>query len=383
LGVVKRADQHLPRPAWASGLAKRLFGPIDRLIASISDWIEAWIFGWPTQLVSRILDILDHVRIAMEGSWLRSVLSVTLFPLFMVLTLVIGFWLTDNGVTLKDFIAVLAMFSVYGLIFMPLERIMPWSLNWLKSEGDAAADLMLFFSKRLWGMWISQPVRVATVVIAVDAIGPAIGQSIWPSSWNPIVQVFLLLVVKDFFRYWFHRWMHEVPFLWRLHCVHHGVTRLYWFNGTRSHPLEGMVEGLLFAIPLAFVQAPIEVIFVSELLGRTIGRFQHTNIDVKLGFLDYIFSTPRNHRWHHSRSANEGDSNYGGDVIIWDHLFGTFYMPKDREPSDRIGIGSCPDFPKSWWGMMKAPFIYHRLPKIKYEEPGWRRDKQIKVRHRS
>jgi ornithine lipid hydroxylase len=352
---------------------------LDRGITFLSGTIQAWIFGWPTRLVSRMLDVLDILRVKMEGSWLRSVLSVSLFPLFIALTFVIGFALTANGIHGMDFAATIVMFAVYGLIFMPLERIMPWSMDWLKNkDGDASADVMLFFSKRLWGMWIAQPIRLATVVIVVDAIGPTIGQSIWPSQLNPVVQVFLLLVVKDFFRYWFHRWMHEVPFLWRLHCVHHGVKRLYWFNGTRSHPLEGLVEGLLFAIPLAFVQAPLEIIFVSDLLGRTIGRFQHTNIDVKLGFLDYIFSTPRNHRWHHSKSANEGDSNYGGDVVIWDHLFGTFYMPKDRDPSDKIGIGSCPDFPQDWWGMMKAPFIYHRLPKVKYEEPGWRRGKRIK-----
>ena len=138
---------------------------------------------------------------------------------------------------------------------------------------------------------------------------------------------------------------------------------LYWFNGTRSHPLEGLVQSLLWGIPLAFLQAPVEIVFVTGLLGRTIGRFQHTNMDVILGPFDYIFSSPKNHRYHHSKNIEEGNSNYGGDVIFWDILFGTFYLPKGKEPSDEIGIGGMPNYPKTFIGLMLAPFTYNHLKK--------------------
>jgi ornithine lipid hydroxylase len=157
--------------------------------------------------------------------------------------------------------------------------------------------------------------------------------------------------------------MHENEFMWRWHSVHHSSKRLYWFNGTRSHPLEGLVSSILWAIPFALIKAPAEIVFVTNLLARTIGRFQHTNLDLKVGIFDYIFSTPKNHRYHHSKSHIVGHTNYGGDVIIWDLLFGTFYLPKGEEPSDDIGIEELPNYPKSFVGLMFAPFIYGRLKK--------------------
>ena len=142
--------------------------------------------------------------------------------------------------------------------------------------------------------------------------------------------------------------------------MHHSSTRLYWFNGFRVHPLEDMV-GILWGLPLAFVKAPPEIVFVTGLLGTTISRFQHTNMDLILGPFDYIFSSPDNHRYHHSKNTRESNSNYGGDIVIWDHLFGTFYLPKGKRPSDDIGIADLPNYPQNWNGLMLAPFRYQNL----------------------
>jgi ornithine lipid hydroxylase len=221
----------------------------------------------------------------------------------------------------------------------------------------------LFFGNKVWGDYINTPLRLATISLAVQEISPTIGQEIWPSTLPPVVQVFLLLTIADFFRYWYHRWMHESEFMWRWHSVHHSSERLYWFNGTRSHPLEGLVSSFLWAIPFAFVKAPVEIVFVTGLVGRTIGRFQHTNMDVLLGPFDYIFSSPKNHRYHHSKKIEEGNSNYGGDVIVWDHLFGTFHMPKGEKPSDDIGIDGMPNYPKTFIGLMFAPFVFGSIKK--------------------
>jgi ornithine lipid hydroxylase len=159
----------------------------------------------------------------------------------------------------------------------------------------------------------------------------------------------------DFFRYWYHRWMHETPFMWRWHSVHHSSPRLYWFNGARSHPLEQFVNGIIWVVPYTLIQAPAETVLVAGIIGRVIGRFQHTNADVQLGPLEYVFSAPNNHRYHHSKLVSEGNSNYGGDIILWDLLFGTFHLPKGKSPSDDIGVAN-PDYPQDWLGLMLAPF---------------------------
>lgn len=307
-----------------------------------------------------LLSQIDPLSYKMEGTVVKKILQVIIYPSFMILTMAVGFKLVENGYTFRTFLGTIIMFLILGAIFAPLEHLLPFSRKWL-DDHETSTDFMLFFGGKYWNDLINRPIRLATISLVVQEISPEIGRSIWPDHLNVWLQVFILLSVKDFFRYWYHRWMHENEFMWRWHAVHHSSTRLYWFNGTRSHPLEGLVSSLLWGIPLALVQAPVEIVFVTGLLGRTIGRFQHTNMDLILGPFDYIFSSPKNHRYHHSKNIEEGNSNYGGDVIFWDILFGTFYLPKGKTPSDEIGIGGMPNFPNTFVGLMLAPFTYGQI----------------------
>ena len=84
-------------------------------------------------------------------------------------------------------------------------------------------------------------------------------------------------------------------------------------------------------------------------------------MDLILGPFDYIFSTPKNHRYHHSKKFSEGNSNYAGDVVLWDILFGTFHLPKGKKPSDDIGLADLPNYPQDWVGLMLAPFRFRTL----------------------
>ena len=334
----------------------KIYRALEALLYPI-EWVGYHIILAPFRW---ILDQIDPLSYKIEGTLFKKILQVTIYPVFMVLTLVVGFKLVENGFTVRSFLGTIVMFLILGAIFAPLERLIPFSRKWL-DDRDMPTDVMMFFGGKIWGDLINRPLRLATIAVAVQEMSPIIGQGIWPSTLNPVVQVLLLLSVKDFFRYWYHRWMHENEFMWRWHAVHHSSERLYWFNGTRSHPLEGLVSSFLWGIPLAFIQAPVEIVFVTGLLGRTIGRFQHTNMDVILGPFDYIFSSPKNHRYHHSKKIEEGNSNYGGDVIFWDILFGTFHLPKGETPSDDIGINGMPNYPKTFLGLMLAPFTYGKI----------------------
>lgn len=307
-----------------------------------------------------LLQKIDPYAEAIEGTKFKKALQIIIYPLFMVLTVYVGFKLVEGGYTFRTFTGTIIMFLVLGFIFAPLERLLPFSKKW-QDDKDMPVDVAMFFGSKVWGDLINKPLRLATIALVVQEISPEIGKSIWPTQLHPVLQVLLLLSIADFFRYWYHRWMHESEFMWRWHAVHHSSERLYWFNGTRSHPLEGLVSSFLWAIPFAYIHAPVEIVFVTGLLGRTIGRFQHTNMDLILGPFDYIFSSPKNHRYHHSKSHIIGHTNYGGDVIFWDILFGTFYLPKGEQPSDDIGIEEMPNYPKSFGGLMLAPFTYGAL----------------------
>src|SRR6185369_10374642 len=95
---------------------------------------------------------------------------------------------------------------------------------------------------------------------------------------------------------------------------------------------------LLGYLPLIALGAPPIVIMLFTLFDAVFGMLQHANLDMRLGPLNYAFSAAEPHRWHHSRTLAEANTNYGSNLIVWDLVFGTFYLPSDREPPAAIGI---------------------------------------------
>lgn len=308
---------------------------------------------------------LDGLSYKLEGTRLRTILQHVIFPATILFSLMFGFQLARNEVTFDSLLTLALVPVVIGLFIAPLERLMPFSRNWLEGGNDTSVDLMMFISGAFWNGFAKYLIQVLFLVGVVEVL-EGYGHGLWPSDLPAVVQVFLFILVKDFFRYWLHRALHEVPFLWRFHAAHHSVKRLYWLNGIRSHPVEVVGQAILFAFPYALLQPPTEIIMMAILMQLSIGIFQHSNIDLKLRFWEYIFSIGDNHRYHHYPDKGVGDSNYGGEFIVFDILFGTFHNPKDERPHDNIGIGTAPNYPMTMAGLYIAPF----LPDQKVFGPG-------------
>lgn len=320
---------------------------------NIIEAIGSYLIVRPMNWALRHLDGLSH---KLEGTVLKRVLQHVLFPVTIIAGLFVGFSVAESGASLES-IATLALIPVViGAFVAPLERLLPYSRNWLEGGNDTTVDLMMFVSGAFWNGFAKYLISVFLLVGLVEAM-EAYGHGLWPTELPGVVQVFLFILIKDFFRYWLHRALHEVPFLWRFHAAHHSVKRLYWLNGIRSHPVEVVGQAILFAVPYALLQPPAEIIMVAILMQLTIGIFQHANIDLKLGFWEYIFSIGDNHRYHHYPDKGVGDSNYGGEYIIFDILFGTFHKVKGERPHDRIGIGTAPNYPMTMAGLYIAPFL--------------------------
>lgn len=177
----------------------------------------------------------------------------------------------------------------------------------------------------------------------------------WPHGLAIFVQVIIMLLVSDFMRYWLHRLAHEWEPLWRLHAVHHSPHRLYWVNVGRFHPLEKSIQYLFDVLPFVILGVSAEVLSLYYVFYSLNGFFQHSNIKLNLGFLNYIVSGPELHRWHHSKLIEESNKNYGNNLIIWDLCFGTWFLPKDRVVSE-LGLKNR-DYPMSFVGQLKTPFI--------------------------
>ena len=146
-----------------------------------------------------------------------------------------------------------------------------------------------------------------------------------PVTWWSLALVVLL---ADVTYYWEHRIAHEVRLLWTQHAVHHSSRDMNIITAVRFGPFEG-VWSLLVYLPLALIGfAPEAIIFgvISVLAYQT---WLHTELIGKLGPLEQVLNTPSHHRVHHGCDDKYLDKNYGGILIIWDRLWGTFQVEEE------------------------------------------------------
>jgi sterol desaturase/sphingolipid hydroxylase (fatty acid hydroxylase superfamily) len=297
---------------------------------------------------------------------MRRLVSILALPGMLGGALWIAIALMERGVPPVRIL--LPGFLICAVLVALLERALPYRPEWNRARGDLWTDAAYLPTTWLVG-GLAQPI-VATLAVAIGGwLSMTIGTGLWPSRWPLLAQLALSAVVVELPSYWAHRWMHEVPWLWRLHAVHHSAPRLYWLNTTRSHPLEMIFRGVIGLLPLAIAGAGAELLALSGLTNMVVGLFQHANVDIRLGPLNWIFSAAPVHRWHHSRDLAEANRNYGDTFIFWDAVFGTRYMP-EREPPRDLGIAGLDAFPRGYLAQLVAPFRWRRIERASAELAG-------------
>jgi len=145
---------------------------------------------------------------------------------------------------------------------------------------------------------------------------------------SPLIWV-VAFVVYDFCYYWNHRFGHEMNILWAAHVIHHSSEE---YNLTTALRQTGSgFLSFVFYLPLAIIGFdPLMIISVGAL--NLIYQFWvHTRHVGKLGWFEWFFVTPSNHRGHHAQNTVYIDKNYGGVFIIWDRMFGTYQEELDDD----------------------------------------------------
>jgi sterol desaturase/sphingolipid hydroxylase (fatty acid hydroxylase superfamily) len=132
--------------------------------------------------------------------------------------------------------------------------------------------------------------------------------------------------------YWMHRYSHEVRWLWASHLVHHTPEQIHLASAFRLGATELLSGNWLFYFPLYVLG--LNPIAVGAMLGINLFYqfWLHTDIVGSLGPLEWILNTPAHHRVHHASNGEYLDRNYGGILIIWDRLFGTFVQERPEAP---------------------------------------------------
>jgi ornithine lipid hydroxylase len=250
--------------------------------------------------------------------------------------------------------AYLPIVATAGIVTL-LERRFPHRDAWIPEAHDVSTDLAFMTIVQLAAPPLISFLFAYALIDPVRALNLPIA-SIWPHGWPIWAQAVLMIVAVDFLRYWLHRAAHANNTLWKLHSVHHSVRRLYWLNTARFHPIEKALQMLLDSTPFLLMAVDPQVLALYYLAYSTNGFFQHCNIDLRYGLLNYIVGSAETHRWHHSREPREANHNYGNTVIVWDVLFGTWFLPDARQV-DVLGLHDT-NYPRTFVGLLKAPFRY-------------------------
>jgi len=179
---------------------------------------------------------------------------------------------------------------------------------------------------------------------------------LWPHQWGFGWQLLLAIIAADLGITLVHYASHRWAWLWRLHAVHHSVTRMYGFNGLMKHPLHQTAEALGGVLPLLLLGMPYPVAAVLAFAIAIQLLLQHSNVDMRPGWLGKVMAWAPLHRFHHMRYGSAGDVNFGLFLTVWDHLLGTAFDAPYRMRVDDLGIGSQPEYPQDYLGQLCAPF---------------------------
>ena len=302
-------------------------------------------------------------KAAFPATWTTTdrVVACLAFPVVTAVAMFGGYTLFGEGVDPAAALTpvLLASYAVIAL----LERFFPHHESWLGSQGDLKVDIGWAATNGLVSR-LGEPFVLSGVVWLATLVSEDFGAGWWPAGWPMLAQFFLALVLVEFVEYWAHRAMHEIDWLWRFHAVHHSAPRLYFLNAARFHPIDAFVVGTCKLFPVALLGASAEVMALITLWSAVHGAFQHSNLKLKLGPLNWVFSMAELHRWHHSPVTEEANHNYGGNLILWDIVFGTRFLPADREPPAAIGMETLPHFPQGFWWQLLSPFRWTRVVRM-------------------
>jgi len=153
---------------------------------------------------------------------------------------------------------------------------------------------------------------------------------------SPIwIELLLSIFVLDFLaQYFVHYLLHKVPWMWRLHLVHHTDKTVDVTTGTRHHPIDFIIREAMAIVAVVIMGMPISFYLFYRIITILFTYFNHANLSLPRGldkFLSYLIVSPNMHKFHHHHKMPWTDSNFGNMFSIWDRMFGTFVYEDTKD----------------------------------------------------
>lgn len=276
-------------------------------------------------------------------------LSYIWYPFFATAAVGVFAYMLSSGtpIALAAYLPVIAV----GIAIVVLEWRFPEHLAWRPRSAEIRADAAFMLLVQVALPRILAALGVLAIATWMHEHRPS---AWWPHDWPLAAQAVAMVLIVDLTRYWLHRACHAYPLLWRLHEVHHSPDILYVLNVGRFHPVEKALHFCFDTAPFLLLGVSPELVACYFVLYSVNGLFQHSNVRLRYGWLNYIVGSAETHRWHHARDPKVAACNFGNTTIVWDLAFGTWHLPRDSRIED-IGIPNRA-YPKSFWRQMAMPF---------------------------
>lgn len=227
-------------------------------------------------------------------------------------------FITQFGTDIDD------VFFIVGCAILSIEILKGLFSKTLKWRGGV--DMLTNLSTQIPFLLV-EIVVITAAYYFYDYVQKSVVFWAFESTWLTLV---CAIVVADFLYYWEHRLAHVVRVLWISHAVHHSSRYMNITTGIRFGAFEG-VWSLLALFPMVLIGFTPELIIFGSLVVLAYQTWIHTELIGRLGVLDKWLNTPSNHRVHHGSDTLYLDKNFGGILIVWDRMFGT-WQPEVHTP---------------------------------------------------
>lgn len=221
----------------------------------------------------------------------------------------------------NDTFELLEIIGLFFLIAIVAETVWDFARGKRSKPGETIANFAIAVGNSL----LERTLYGLVFILALFIISSYAPLSLPTSWWSWI----LALLAADLTYYWMHRFEHEVRILWAYHSVHHSSPEFNLTTGLRLAWIEGLAEWVFFVPMILIGFSAIQTIIAISIV-VLYQTWIHTEKIGKLGWVDAVFNTPSVHRVHHASNKQYHDKNYGGILILWDRLFGTYKAENEQ-----------------------------------------------------
>lgn len=220
---------------------------------------------------------------------------------------------------------------MHGAILLPLMLLLVCAeFVWHRRRGTQGYDLRE--TAATLGVLAGQILfRVADIAVALPLSTALASWRLFAIDGSDPVTLVVLFVAVDFTYYWFHRASHAVRWMWATHAVHHSSTHLNFLSAFRLGWTGAVSGGWLFLLPLVWIGFAPQAVLAMFAANLAYQYLLHTEMAPSLGPFEWLLNTPAHHRVHHATNASCIDRNFGGVLIVFDRLFGTFAAAPTQE----------------------------------------------------